>query len=114
MKNATLQTIELDPRCPPKPDFGKPCNGCGACCAAGPCPVAYAFLFQFQGKCRALLWQEEGARYVCGMVVSPDRYVRLIPQRWRALSGRFFASRIAAGSGCDFHAEVTDLPESTD
>jgi len=62
------------------------------------------FLFQFKGKCRALLWQDE--RYVCGMVASPDRYVKLIPEKWRASGGRFFASRIAAGAGCDSAAEV--------
>jgi hypothetical protein len=114
MKKAPLQTIELHPLFPPKPDFGARCNGCGVCCAAEPCPVAYVFLLQFRGKCRALLWQDDAGRYVCGMVVSPDRYVALIPQRWRAGFGRFFASRIAAGTGCDFAAEIEDVPESTD
>jgi len=45
------------------------------------------------------------------MVVYPDRYVRLIPPRWREGSGQFFATRIAAGAGCDFAAEIDDLPE---
>jgi hypothetical protein len=68
-----------------------------------------AFLFQFKGECRALLWQEDKLRYVCGMVVFPDRYVHLIPQRLRSIFGRFFTSRIASGAGCDFAAElVTD------
>ena len=65
-----------------------------------------AFLLQFNGECRALLWREDRLRYVCGMVEFPDRYVRLIPQRLRGVFGRFFASRIASGAGCDFAAEL--------
>jgi len=107
----SFKIIELHADSPAKPDYGATCNGCGICCAASPCPVAFAFLFQFKGKCRALLWQEESRRYVCGMVVYPDRYVRLIPPRWREGSGQFFATRIAAGAGCDFAAEIDDLPE---
>jgi hypothetical protein len=70
--------------------------------------VAYLFLFQFKGRCRALLWQNDLNRYVCGMVVCPDQYVILIPQKFRERAGRFIATRISAGSGCDFVAEVVD------
>ena len=110
MKTIQLQVIELHPLFPPKPDYGARCNGCGMCCAAEPCPVAYVFLLQFSGKCRALLWQDETGRYQCGMVVCPDRYAGLIPERWRERAGRFFASRIATGAGCDFAAEMDDSP----
>ena len=106
MNKIQMQVIELHPRAPAKSGYGASCNGCGVCCAAEPCPVAYVFLFQFRGCCRALLWQDEASRYVCGMVASPDRYVRFIPVRWRGRIGRFFASRIAAGIGCDFAAEI--------
>lgn len=109
-----FQTVELHPLFPPKPDYGARCNGCGVCCAAEPCPVAHLFLFQFSGKCRALLWQEDASRYVCGMAVCPDRYVSLIPEKWRARAGSFFASRIAAGTGCDFAAEMGDMPGNID
>ena len=101
-----FQVVELHPLAPDKPDYGARCNGCGLCCTAGPCPVAMVFLLQFRGECRALLWQADASRYVCGMVVCPDRYVRIIPQRLRERFGKFFASRIAAGAGCDFIAEV--------
>lgn len=103
------QLIELHPSAPPKPEYGARCNGCGVCCAAEPCPVALLFLFQLKGRCRALLWQEEG-RYVCGLAVCPDRYVKLIPERWRDKAGKLVATRIAAGSGCDFAAEVEETP----
>ena len=106
MKKMQFQEVDLHTRAPDKPPYGAPCNGCGICCAAGPCPVALVFLFQFKGQCRALLWHEETRRYLCGMAVSPDRYVRLIPEKWRKGSGRFFASRIAAGAGCDSFAEI--------
>ena len=106
MDQARLQTIELHSLAPDKPEYGARCNGCGMCCAAGPCPVALVFLSQFRGECRALLWQDENKRYVCGMVVCPDRYVRVIPHGFRERFGKFFASRIAAGAGCDFAAEV--------
>jgi hypothetical protein len=102
------QIVELHTLAPRKPDYGARCNGCGVCCAAEPCPVAYLFLFQFKGSCRALLWQNEASRYVCGMVVCPDNYVSVIPKRWSAHIGRFFAKRIASEYGCDFDAEVID------
>jgi hypothetical protein len=108
MTETQTQLIELHPLAPDKPDYGVRCNGCGVCCAAEPCPVAFVFLFQFKGQCRALLWQEDTRRYVCGMVVFPDRYVRLIPERWSVRAGRFVAKRIAAGDGCDSLAEVVD------
>lgn len=112
MKDKQYRTVELHPLSPDKPAHGAPCNGCGVCCAVGPCPVAHVFLFQARGKCRALVWQDEPGLYVCGMVVCPERYMPLLPQALRATAGRFFASRIAAGAGCDFAAEVDDAPGS--
>lgn len=103
----TLRRIELHALAPPKPEPDAACNGCGVCCALVPCPVAHVFLWQFRGACRALVWQAAG-RYACGMVLWPDRHVRLIPARWRGWLGRFFASRIAAGAGCDCAAEVDE------
>ena len=34
------QTIHLHRDAPPKPAVGAPCNGCGVCCAAAPCPAS--------------------------------------------------------------------------
>jgi hypothetical protein len=65
-------------------------------------------LFQFRGECRALLWQESGRRYVCGLFTHPEHYVRFLPERWRAHFGKFVASRIATEMGCDFSAEVIE------
>lgn len=103
-----MRTIELHEQAPAKPGPDAPCNGCGICCAAEPCPVAYLFLFQRSGRCRALLWQEEQARYACGMVLQPDCFSRLIPEFSRRWMGAFFATRIAAGKGCDSDIEVDE------
>lgn len=100
------QRIELHAAAPAKPACGERCNGCGMCCAAEPCPVAHVFLLQFRGRCRAPVRQEDANRYACGMVACPDRHVRWIPERWRDGFGRWFASRIAAGQGCDPMAEI--------
>jgi hypothetical protein len=106
VKPGRIGTIELHADAPPKPGVGAPCNGCGVCCAVEPCPVALVFLFQRKGRCRALQWQAEAKRYVCGMVTAPQRYSRWLPRILRSAAGRFFASRIAAGSGCDADIEV--------
>lgn len=105
-----FQIVELHPQAPAKPAVGARCNGCGLCCAAEPCPVAMLFLFQRNGRCRALVWQDENRRYVCGMADRPDQYSAIIPARFGTAMGRFFARRIAAGVGCDSTAE----PETGD
>jgi hypothetical protein len=106
MKKNITQIVELDAAAPAKPKLSEPCNGCGVCCAAEPCPVALIFLFQRKGRCRALIWQEENSRYICGMVAAPQRYSLLIPASLSAVMGRFFSSRIAAGIGCDSGIEI--------
>lgn len=101
-----MRLIELHQLAPAKPRCGQPCNGCGVCCALEPCPVALVFLLQRKGRCRALLWDERESRYVCGMVRQPDSYSRLIPKSFGKSMGMFFASRIAAGKGCDAEIEL--------
>jgi hypothetical protein len=107
LKSFVLQTIELHPLSPAKPKIGEVCNGCGVCCATVPCPVALVFLWQRSGRCRALSWQTEAGRYFCGMVSDPAHYSRLIPAVFSAAIGHFFASRIAAGIGCDSSIELS-------
>jgi len=33
------EVILIHPEAPAKPPLGAPCNGCGVCCLAEPCPV---------------------------------------------------------------------------
>jgi len=108
MPDSKFRTIELHEHAPAKPALGAPCNRCGVCCAAEPCPVAYLFLFQRTGRCRALSWQEEKGCYVCGMVSYPDCYSFLIPRFARRRIGAFILTRIAAGTGCDSGIEISD------
>lgn len=108
MTKTATQIIELHRLAPAKPALHAPCNGCGICCAAEPCPVAILFLFQRKGRCHALLWQEDQLRYVCGMVIQPARYSRLIPKSISEVMGKFFASRIAANIGCDSTIEIAN------
>ncbi|GKT15280.1 hypothetical protein AVHY2522_07595 [Acidovorax sp. SUPP2522] len=102
------QVVHLHPSAPPQPAQGAPCNGCGLCCLAEPCPLGMLVSRRRHGPCAALRWREEGAggdaapgRYVCGMVADPGevtgwrsawavRLMRALARRW-----------IAAGIGCD-------------
>lgn len=101
--------IAIHPAAPPKPAPGKPCNGCGVCCAALPCPVSRLLLGHRQGACPALQWQEPQRRYACGMVAAPASFLHWLPQRWSAFASRRFARWIAAGSGCDSTIETLSL-----
>lgn len=99
--------LTLHAPAPPKPAPGAACNGCGICCALERCPVARLFLPAAE-RCRALEWDDAARRYRCGMAVRPAAYLRWLPRRWEVGAGRWFASRIAAGSGCDCDAMEVD------
>ena len=104
-----IQTLMVHADAPPKPAEGEACNGCGICCIAARCPVAWLFLPRGEGPCAALEWDGEARRYRCGMVAHPANRLGWLPRRWNDLAGRCFAFQIAAGSGCDFGAsEVSD------
>lgn len=100
---------------PPKPAVGAPCNGCGVCCLAEPCPVGIVVTGRRSGACAALEFSEVEGRYRCGVLEAPDRALEArFPRlaRWagtarggaitRALGRRF----VAAGTGCDSDVEV--------
>lgn len=104
MRQETAQVprvVLLRADAPPKPPTGAPCNGCGVCCAAEPCPLGVLVSGRRQGRCRALRWQPGPARYACGVLLEPARWLpplRLLPTEWgRRLTRRW----IAAGAGCD-------------
>ncbi len=93
------QTLHLHRDAPPKPAVGAPCNGCGVCCAAAPCPAGMIVFRRRQGPCPALRWS--GERYCCGLVAEPGRHLRWLPARW---ARPLFLRWIAAGIGCDSDA----------
>lgn len=91
---------------PPKPPLASPCNGCGVCCLAEPCPLGSVLSGRRTGACAALRWVDTESRYRCGALVAP-REVLPRPLAWLAPLLRRLARRwIAAGSGCDSTVEV--------
>ncbi|HWU65834.1 MAG TPA: hypothetical protein VNZ84_02420 [Methylophilus sp.] len=101
------QIITIHALAPQKPPLGTTCNGCGICSAAEPCPVSLALLWPHQTPCKALLWNAEEQRYLCGMVSQPARFLRWLPGRLNNSASRLFRRWIAADTVCD--ADVTLL-----
>lgn len=100
----TRRVIHLHAEAPHKPPAGAPCNGCGVCCAAEPCPLGMLLSRRRHGACAALAWDETQHRHVCDALVRPQRFVKW---RWlRPLFARLAARWIAAGRGCDSAVEV--------
>ncbi len=113
LPSAPWQVVQWHPQAPPQPAWGQPCNGCGLCCLAEPCPLGMLVSRRRSGACSALRWDDEGLRYRCGLLSDPAgvtgwrsawllRGVRVLARRW-----------IAAGQGCDaepLRVEHPDLP----
>nr|WP_297530408.1 hypothetical protein [uncultured Roseateles sp.] len=111
MSSRSGSVVWIHPEAPPKPAVGDPCNGCGVCCLAEPCPLGMLVSLKREGACRALQWSGDGGRYQCGMLVHPSRYVGLRTLGPDGLVNRLirrYARRlIAAGIGCDADLEPT-------
>ncbi len=98
------QVIHIHAEAPRKPREGQACNGCGVCCTAEPCPVGMLVSGRRRGACRALVWSDSQARYLCGLISQPQQITR---PRWLALAlSRLAARFVAAGIGCDSDLEV--------
>ncbi|MBL8360559.1 MAG: hypothetical protein JNN18_08700 [Rubrivivax sp.] len=82
--------VWLQPAAPRKPAEGAPCNGCGLCCAAEPCPLGILLTRRLRGRCAALTWDEAAMRYHCGAVTRSPAPLRRLVLRW-----------IGAAQGCD-------------
>jgi len=99
---ARQRTVMIHPQAPEHPGFGRPCNGCGLCCLAEPCPLGMVVSRSRTGACKALLWAEDVNIYRCGVLARPKTFIPWLPARLvRALARRW----IAAGAGCDAHLE---------
>lgn len=112
MKSSPAQhaVVWLHTDAPPKPVEGAPCNGCGLCCLAEPCPLGMVVSRRRQGACVALRWDDTRARYLCGMVVDPGS-VLSVRHCWLIAPLAWLARRwIDVGAGCD--ADLT-CPPST-
>jgi hypothetical protein len=97
------RVILLQPSAPTKPAEGAPCNGCGVCCAAEPCPLGMLLSRQRHGACKALAWDGTQARYLCGALANPEHWLPWLPRTWAmALVRRW----IASARGCDAGLET--------
>jgi hypothetical protein len=96
------RVIHLHAAAPAKPPEGQPCNGCGLCCAFAPCPMGALISRRRTGACKALEWQTANARYRCGVLSSPKRWVPWLPT---ALTRKLARRWIAASTGCDSSLE---------
>lgn len=105
--HAPHRIIRIHAGAPPKPAWGAPCNGCGVCCLAEPCPVGMLVSRRRTGACAAVAWVPAEQRYRCGVVLAPAQHLpRWLPAgalRWVSRLARRF---IAAGRGCDSDASV--------
>lgn len=102
--------VFLEPSAPAKPPEGAPCNGCGVCCLAEPCPAGVLLTRSLRGPCKVLRWDAASALYRCGLLegeraedVGPRSPVgAALGTAWRTIARRW----IAAGRGCDCSLEV--------
>jgi hypothetical protein len=96
------RTVMIHSAAPAKPLPGQPCNGCGVCCAAGPCPVGVLVSRRAGGACSALVWKDSDARYTCGVLDKASSWPGVVGK----LAGGWARRTIAAGQGCDCNLEV--------
>jgi hypothetical protein len=96
-----FQVIRLHPAAPAKPPEAAPCNGCGVCCAAEPCPVGMLVSGRRSGACVALSWNPELGLYRCGLVETPTAVLPRLPAALAPLLSRLARRWISAASGCD-------------
>jgi hypothetical protein len=100
--------IEIHPLAPAQPRTGEPCNGCGVCCLAFPCPLGMVLSLKRMGRCSALRWNDEERRYLCGAISEPRS---TLPRglMWLAPALARMARRwVASGIGCDTKSTFVD------
>lgn len=100
------QTIHIHRDAPAKPPEGEPCNGCGVCCLLETCPLARLRFLQAKGPCPALAWSASEKRYLCGLLVNPEKYIGWRPATGNKIARRLLSRWISAGQGCDCNADV--------
>lgn len=94
--------IHIHADAPAQPPAGEPCNGCGVCCLAEPCPVGMLLSRRRRGACAVLRWEPAQRRYRCGALAAGAAWRLPLLGTWPGrLASRLMARWIAAGIGCD-------------
>lgn len=106
------QVIRLHPAAPAKPAETAPCNGCGVCCAAEPCPLGVLLSGRRSGACTALTWSAPAGAYRCGLVADPRAVLPRLPVALAPAVSRLARRWISAASGCD-SSLVVEFASST-
>ena len=116
---ARWQVLHVEPLAPAKPALGEPCNGCGLCCLAEPCPLGMVLSLRWRGACRMLRWEAAAQRYRCGAIVVSAEGLGSAGEAvgtgapahlWARLWNRLARRWIAAGSGCDAALQAQSPP----
>lgn len=96
------RVIHIHPQAPAQPRPGQPCNGCGVCCLAEPCPVGMLLSRRRRGACATLRWDAARLRYVCSaLALGGGRSLPLLGAWPGRLLSRLMSRWIGAGIGCD-------------
>ena len=99
------------PDAPRQPALGAPCNGCGVCCLAEPCPLGMLVSRRRTGACAALRWSDADQRYWCGMVADPGGVTGLTHPWVTPILAALTRRWIASGVDCDAPLEVHPVQE---
>lgn len=116
------RTIAIEPLAPTKPAFGAPCNGCGVCCLAQPCPIGMVLSRRRHGACTVLQWDSEQAVYRCGAITQPlpvlleaiPRWMRGAAPSLAPLLAAIARRSIAVDAGCDSTLEIVHVDAPSD
>jgi hypothetical protein len=90
---------------PAQPAIGAPCNGCGVCCLAEPCPLGMLVSGRRSGACAAVFFDAAESRYRCRMLTDPRAHWPWLPQPMAGAVRRLAHRWIAAATGCDSIAD---------
>ena len=78
------QVIRLHPAAPAKPPETAPCNGCGVCCAAEPCPIGVLVSGRRTGACARCCGMRTAGCTAAAWSRAAEvlRWLPAVPPRW--------------------------------
>lgn len=86
--------IAMPPIILQKPEYGKPCNGCGFCCHEQICGIGKRVFPDAVAPCPALNWQD--GKYRCLVVIAEEEMLKNKPEEKPLVK-----DMLGVGWGCD-------------